>query len=348
MKLQIIGISMALAVTALAASWLSGSDLRAAQKTQTVEAIIETLRERYIFPELAEKAEVALRAELKKGTYDSVADGKEFAALLTQQLRDVVNDAHMGVRFSEEPLPARAVRSAPSQEEVDAERQRMRVLNAGVDKVERLAGNVGYLELRGFMNAQAARRPIKAAMEFLGETDALIIDLRQNGGGSPETVRLLSSYFFDSTPVHLNTLVWRDGTRDEFWTLKEVDGPRYLGKEIYVLVSKRTASAAEEFSYNFKNLKRATILGENTWGGANPGGSVRLNDHFSIFVPTGRAENPISKTNWEGVGVEPDVKIPPAEALAAAHVMALEKLLANETSPAEKKRLESALEAVRG
>src|SRR5215203_1529242 len=127
-------------------------------------------------------------------------------------------------------------------------------------------------------------------------------------------------------PVHLNDLYWREGNRtDEFWTKKEVAGKRYLNKDVYVLTSKRTFSGAEEFTYNLKNLKRATIIGETTGGGAHPGGVVRLNEHFGAFVPIGRAINPISKTNWEGTGVEPDIKAPKEQALKIAYLMALKK-----------------------
>src|SRR5215203_2477633 len=127
-------------------------------------------------------------------------------------------------------------------------------------------------------------------------------------------------------PVHLNDLYWREGNRtDEFWTKKEVAGKRYLNKDVYVLTSKRTFSGAEEFTYNLKNLKRATIIGETTGGGAHPGGGFRISEHFGMFVPTGRAISPITKTNWEGTGVTPDVAVPADEALHVARITALKK-----------------------
>src|SRR6185295_4025347 len=139
----------------------------------------------------------------------------------------------------------------------------------------------------------------------------------------------LCTYFFDGRPVHLNDLYWRasDATQ-QFWTLSYVPGRRYVNKDVYVLTSGRTFSAAEEFSNNLKTLKRATIVGETTGGGANPGGMARLSDHFAAFVPTGRAINPITKTNWEGTGVEPDVKVPKEQALKTAYIMALNKIVA--------------------
>ena len=163
-------------------------------------------------------------------------------------------------------------------------------------------------------------------MNFVANTDALIFDLRQNGGGDPVMVALICSYLFGDKPVHLNDLYWRKGDHtDEFWTKPNVAGKRYGDKDIYILTSSRTFSGAEEFSYNLKNLKRATIVGETTGGGAHPGGTVRLHEHFGVFVPIGRAISPITKTNWEGTGVEPDVKVSKEQALKTAYLMALNK-----------------------
>src|SRR5262249_14549182 len=179
-------------------------------------------------------------------------------------------------------------------EEVKKMRERTARMNAGFVKVERLPGNVGYLELTGFMSPEEAARPAAAAMNFLAATDALIIDLRKNGGGSPPTVALVCSYFFGEEPVHLNSLYWRKGDRtEEFWTRKAVEGPRYLNKEVYVLTSKRTFSGAEEFTYNLKNLKRATVVGETTGGGAHPGGGVRLGGRFGGVIPHGPAASAV-------------------------------------------------------
>ena len=165
-----------------------------------------------------------------------------------------------------------------------------------------------------------------AAMNFLAHADAIIIDLRENGGGDPKMIALVSTYLF-SKPTHLNDL-WerKSNTTQQYWTLPYVPGDRLDGKPAYVLTSKRTFSGAEEFSYNLKNLKRATIVGETTGGGAHPVRGQRIDDHFIIGVPFARAINPISKTNWEGTGVEPDVKVPAAEALATAQKLAIEKL----------------------
>jgi C-terminal processing protease CtpA/Prc len=202
--------------------------------------------------------------------------------------------------------------------------------NAGYRKVERLGGNVGYLALDSFADGEAAAEPAAAAMNFLANTEALIIDLRKNGGGTPTGVVLLASYFFSDKPVHLNSLHWRKGDRtEEFWTRKEVVGKRYPGKDVYVLTSARTFSAAEEFAYDLQAQKRATIVGETTGGGAHPGGARPIQEHFVMFVPAGRAINPVTKTNWEGTGVKPDVAVAADEALDKAHELAVKTILAN-------------------
>ena len=199
-------------------------------------------------------------------------------------------------------------------------------INYGFQKVERLPGNIGYVEFRGFFDPEGGAETVASVFNFLSNTDAIIFDLRKNGGGDPRMVALICSYLFGAEPVHLNDLHWREGRGErveEFWTLKDVAGKRYTGKDVYVLTSGYTFSGAEEFSYNLKNLKRATLIGETTGGGANPGGGNRLSAHFGAFIPTGRAVSPVTRTNWEGTGVEPDVKVPAEQALRTAQIMAL-------------------------
>jgi C-terminal processing protease CtpA/Prc len=164
-------------------------------------------------------------------------------------------------------------------------------------------------------------------MSLLGSTQALIIDLRQNGGGSPDGVALIASYLFNH-PVRMNDIYDRPSNETrQFWTLPYVPGKRFAGKHVYVLTSDRTFSAAEDFTYAVKNLKPATIVGEVTGGSAHPVSPRRLTDHFVVTVPMGRSISAITHTDWEGVGVEPDVKVLAAQALGTAHLRALEKLL---------------------
>ncbi|HEX8474672.1 MAG TPA: S41 family peptidase [Pyrinomonadaceae bacterium] len=300
----------------------------ATARKQIIDGLLKRLNDSYVFPDVAKKMETAVRERAEKKEYDNVTSAKEFARMLTAHLQEVSRDKHLRVRYSYEPIPVRAERNEPTLEEVERQRQFGKRINYGFEKIERLQGNVGYIDLRGFFDAENGADTVAAAMNFLSNTDALIIDLRQNGGGEPEMVALICSYLFGSEPVHLNSLYWREGNRtDEFWTKKTVSGKRYEGKDVYVLTSRRTFSGAEEFSYNLKNLKRATIIGETTGGGAHPGGGFRINENFGMFVPTGRAINPITKTNWEGTGVKPDIDVPAEQALKTAHLMAVQKAI---------------------
>ena len=306
-------------------------------RMQTIETMIRELNDSYVFPEVAKRMENDIRSRLKNGEYDKLTDGKAFAEKLTNDLRSISHDKHISVRFSEEINPPRSVQSEPSAEEIVRFKESVKMNNFAFEKVEWLPGNIGYLRFRGFIDPESGAETVAAAMNFISNTDALIIDLRKNGGGDPAMVALICSYLFGDKKVHLNDLYWRKGDRtEEYWTDPNVLGKKYLDKDVYVLTSGRTFSGAEEFSNNLKVLKRAVIIGETTGGGANPGSLFRLGDHFSIFIPTGRAINPITKTNWEGTGVEPDIKVSQEVALETAYLTALKK--AFETTKIEEKK----------
>lgn len=167
------------------------------------------------------------------------------------------------------------------------------------------------------------------AMNLVANTEALIFDLRNNGGGDPNMVAFLTSYLFKSAaPIHLNSFYYRpEENFKQFWTMPVISGKRYVDKPVYILTSNYTFSGAEEFSYNLKHLKRATIIGEVTGGGANPGYDHQLTKHVSVFIPNGRAINPITQTNWEGVGVIPDIETSKEEAFGTAYKLALHHVI---------------------
>ena len=319
--------------------------LDSATRTQVIDGILKRLNDSYVFPEVAKKMEVSIRERVAKKEYDQIVSAKQFAMTLTKDLQAVSNDKHLRVRYSHSPIPERGPRREPTAEERDERRRELTRMNHGFAKVERLPGNIGYLEFHNFMDEELGADTVAAAMNFVNGTDSLIIDMRSNGGGNPAMVALVCSYLFGAEPVHLNSLYWREGNRtEEFWTRKEVAGKRYLNKDVYVLTSKRTFSGAEEFTYNLKNLKRATIIGEPTGGGAHPGGGFRISEHFGMFVPTGRAISPITKTNWEGTGVTPDISVPADQALLVARVMALKKSVGMMTNPDLKARGEAEIQ----
>lgn len=298
----------------------------AATRARVIDGATAKLNEVYVFPETAKKMEEAVRARQKRGEYDSVTDGDAFAGMLTEHFQEVSHDKHLRVNFSPVRMP-----DAPAEgpDAATQHRKQMERLNCGFQKVEILSGNIGYLKFNMFADPEVCGPTAIASMNFLANVDAIIIDLRENGGGDPKMIALVSTYLF-SKPTHLND-IWerKSGTTQQYWTLPYVPGKRLDDKPAYVLTSKRTFSGAEEFCYNLRNLKRATIVGETTGGGAHPVSGQRIDDHFMIGVPFARAVNPISKTNWEGTGVEPDVKVAASEALSTAQKIAGGKIGSN-------------------
>ena len=319
----------------------------AAIRAATVDSLAAALERSYVFPDVANKTADALRAKLKSGGYSGLDQAKAFADSLTADLRAIGKDRHFRVGYWHRELPEGAFTDrGPSPEERARAAEQARRLNHGFERVQRLAGNVGYLDLRAFDGTPEAGALAMAAMALLDGSDALIIDLRRNGGGDPNMIVLLLSWLFPAdSRVHVNDFYLRKSdSTEQYFTLTTVPGPRFVDKEVYVLTSRRTGSAAEEFAYDIKALKRGTLVGETTWGGANPGGIVRLGPHFAAFISNGRAINPITRTNWEGVGVEPDVKTSANDALKTAHVAALTKLIHKETDAERRQALEHALQ----
>jgi hypothetical protein len=302
---------------------VSALRIDAATRARVVDRAAILLDSFYVFPDVAKRMGDSARARLARGAYDKYDSGLTFARHLTDDFAAVAHDKHLNVRFIPSGMPPQrpdtGAPPAPSADEIARARREMDEINCSFEKVERLEGNVGYLKFDAFYDADLCAPTVAAAMTFLAGTRAMIIDLRQNGGGSPKMVALVASYLFDRR-THLNDL-WTRSTNAtaEFWTQDTVAGRRFGGeKPVYVLTSARTFSGAEEFTYNLKTLKRATIVGETTGGGAHPVRGRRIDEHFMIGVPFARAINPITHTNWEGVGVEPDTKVPASEALKAA------------------------------
>ena len=275
-------------------------------KEKVVQTLSQLINDHYVFPEVAKSTEDHLMAQLNKGYFDKFETDETFAAALTESVQEINHDKHMRIRSNkqyEAPVlsPERMI-----EEQLDW-MDRSRRENAGFVTVKVLEGNVGYLDLRGFAGMEVGKPIADAYMKLMSKTDAIIIDLTKNGGGSPAMVQYLCSYFFNQK-LHLNSLYWREGNRtDEFWTLDNVDGIKMPDVPLVVMTSNRTFSGAEEFSYNMQTQKRATLVGQTTGGGANPGGGFNINENLTVFIPTGKAINPITKTNWEGVGVIPEI-----------------------------------------
>ncbi len=273
------------------------SPLSADARTEIVERLARELRSKYVFPEVGNEMATAVEKSQADGGFDKFVVAGEFASQLSEQLSEICHDKHLRVRAGS-PRPPGA---SPGRRPAD---------NHGFVKAEMLPGGVGYLKFNYFSGDRVAQNTAAAAMNFLGNSNALIFDLRENGGGSPELIAFLSSYLFDE-PVHLNSFYNRPTeTTTETWTQKDVPGKKFSKSiPVFVLTSSYTFSGAEEFSYNLQNLKRGIIVGETTGGGAHPVMPVTLGKRMHITMPFARAINPITEKNWEGVGVKPDVAV---------------------------------------
>ncbi len=325
--------------------------LDAKMRAEVVKGVGELMVKLYIFADKAKEMEALITKKLQEGQYDKIDDVQAFARALTEDLRSVTKDRHIRVIYG--PEIVKRIRARESQSADDREKWRLQALkeerkgNFGFEEVKILDGNIGYLDLRGFSGFSEAAETGIAAMNFLANADAVIIDLRRNGGGSPEMIQLISSYFLKDR-THLNSFENRgEDTLEQYWSFHFVPGRPMFDSDLYILTSQRTFSAAEEFTYNMKNLKRATIVGETTGGGAHPGGTKIVNDSFLVWVPTGRAVNPITKTNWEGTGIAPDIAVESDKALEKARTSALEKMMKAAPDAEAKARLQWALNDLR-
>jgi hypothetical protein len=303
--------------------------LDAAERTNVIDGVDADLKEYYVEPTVAQEMADSLKAHEARGDYSGISDGDAFAAQLTKDLQEVSHDKHLRVDFSPFKMPPR---TKPTPEDEARFHQQMEHDNCGFDEVEILPNNIGYVKFDGFMDASFCGPTVVAAMGFVAHTDAIIFDLRQNGGGQPAMVTLIASYLFDQ-PTHLIDIYNRkENSTTQNWTLSYLPGPRLTKQPVFVLTSKRTFSGAEEFAFDLKNQKRATIVGETTGGGAHPVSGHVVADYFMVDVPFAKSLDPVTNTNWEGIGVEPDVKVPAADALATAEQLAIEKLQAKKDS----------------
>ena len=291
---------------------------------EIVATTLGLLRSNYVFPELAEQTAAGIEARLAAGEYDDL-DEIALTSLLTEHLQAATNDKHLRVglggptprRAREEERPDRQTRLAMTRRQGGAD-------NFGIRRVERLEGNVGYVDLRRIAMPENAGPAIAATMELVAGTYALIIDLRRNGGGSPHGVALWCSYLLDEHPVHLNDIFHADsGETNQFWSLPYVPGTRYVDKPVYVLTSNRTFSGGEDLAYTLQAIGRAQVVGETTGGGAHPTRMFPVSAAVHAGIPFARSINPVTGGNWQGTGVRPDTEVPADQAYDVAYRNAL-------------------------
>jgi hypothetical protein len=277
----------------------------AAKRAAVVGEIAKALEKTYVNADKAKSMAAAIRAHLAKGDYDKITDGEDFAKRLTDDLHADTRDLHMRVQFGPHP------KDEPPPPPEAAQLEQLHKMNFGFGQIERLPGNIAHVVIDGFPAAkfEAAHQGIGDLMSQAADADALILDLRDNGGGDPETVAFIASYMFDDKPVHIIDIYEREANKTTpSWTLAKLPGKRFGRKKpVFVLTSKRTFSGGEELAYDLQTTKRATVIGETTGGGAHPVKLVSLDDQFAIMMPYAESVSPITHGNWEGTGVVPDV-----------------------------------------
>ncbi len=337
----VLALSLVLGLTPLSSAQViirapADAPISAEQRAAAVEKVSAALLKTYVYLDTAEKMATHISQQLERGAYDGLDNGPRFCSTLTEDLRGISHDRHLAVMFSGLPVEYAAADPDPAEEERQRQQRfdQQRRRNFDFQKIEILEGNVGYLRLNSFTGSETSGDTAVAAMNFLAHCDAIIFDLRGNGGGDPSLIQLITSYFVDE-PTHLNSFYIRESDiTNQFWTAAHVEGPRMTGADLYVLTSSYTFSGAEEFSYNMKALKRGTLVGETTGGGAHPVSFISFPEiGISMSLPFGRAVNPITGTNWEGTGVEPDIAVAAEKALDTAHMEALRRLAEEADSP---------------
>jgi len=296
-----------------------GRTLDAAERQRVIDSAAKNLRQYYAYPEVGQKMADSLLTHETNGDNEA-SDGAAFADLLTRQMRDVSHDMHLEVVYSPAPLPDQPRVQTP--EDVATYRNIMEQQNCTFE-VQMLPHAIGYFKLNSFPETSVCQQQATAAMASLNGANAIIFDLRDNRGGFPDMVALIASYLFDHPEYLYNP---RENTTKQSWTRSPVPGSSLADKPVYVLTSARTISGAEQFSYDLKMLKRATIVGEKTAGAAHSGVFHRIDDHFGMGIPQTKPINPFSKADWEGAGVDPDVKVKAADALETAEKLAASKL----------------------
>lgn len=296
----------------------------AMERHRVIQSAVVNLKRYYVYPEIAQKTSDALLAHEKNGDYDTVKDERAFADLLTKEIRNSSHDMHLDVVYSQDPLPEHL--QGPSPESLARYREFTEHNNCTFEKTGILRHNIGDLKLNSFPDISVCEATARAAMNRLNDADAIIFDLRDNRGGDPDMVMLLADYLFDH-PEYMYSP--RENTTQRSWTQSPVPGNKLADKPVYILTSGSTFSAAEHFTYDLKMLKRATVVGETTGGGAHSGVFHRIDEHFGMGIPETKPINPFSKSDWAVVGVEPDVKVKSADALETAIKLAANKLRKN-------------------
>jgi hypothetical protein len=313
-----------------------GGQISGAFVHDTVTSIKALIQEKYFDTSAIPGIEAALTAAEQQGAYAGATGLKDLSARLNKTLDQAIHDKHLFVSPSELPAATATEPTLPRAE-------RARLDNYGMKRAEILDGNVGYLQITAFYRKNEGAETLQAAMDFVAHSDALILDFRNNGGGSPDTAIQLLSYFFKDPSLPLFSIDGRSGEPQIYNAQAAGVTYRDESRPLYVLVSGSTWSAGEAVPFILQERRRATIVGQKTAGAANPAGPWPINSSLTITIPFGRIKSAVKGSNWDGVGVIPDIATPPDKALAVAYTDALDRLMNSTTDAARKKLLSRAL-----
>ena len=316
-------------------------------KREVVNNTASIMKDKYLSAETGKIMGEYIISQYKNGAYDSLNEVNEFCNKLTADMRFIDNDKHLFVFYSpEEAGEVKAYHHLLPEEEI----QELNKLyfemdkreNFGFKKLEILEGNVGYLKLSYFTISDTSNQALIGSMQFLSNSDAIIIDLRNNGGG--EGNDLLLNYFLPPEMKYLGSMSCRDTSMNqEFWTLANIPGKRMPEVDLYVLTNKRTFSAAEGLAFTFQKLDRAKIVGETTKGGGHPVDILIVKGDVLTQFPICKSNEP----NWEGIGIKPEVEVASSNALNTAHKIAIERILEKTSDEDYKLELETVLEKLK-
>ena len=307
---------------------------------QLIDSLNVSLNNNYVFPEKAKNISRYLKAQLERNSYTPYLNNpQKLAEQIENDINQIHHDPHLHIQY--DPGFVAQEYAKPSEEEINQSKKYWKEQNYSFPKVEILSGNIGYLPFNGFVDdIESAKPTIYSALKFLANTGAIIIDLRENQGGSPKMVSQIESYFFKEK-THMNDLINRSAkdTTVFYADPKKADSLN-LTMPVYILTSHKTFSAAEDFSYGMQKAKRATIVGDITGGGAHPQMPFSISQGFVSSIPFARSYNPVTKTDWEGTGVIPDVKVDAGNAFLKAQELIFTEQLQAAKNEKEKHKSE--------
>jgi hypothetical protein len=327
----VLALSLVATATAAPASTGDGAPLNDDRRSEIIDSIAAKLNDEYVFPDVARAMAAHIKKRDGENAYDRHTALDGFLAALTEDLQSVRRDQHLAIRVLTDATPPPSDGDEMTDEQWEFWKQFYGYENYGIHQVSRLDGNVGYIDFRFWSYAELAADPTIAALALVKDVEALIIDVRRHLGGRVYPAQLVLSYLFEEPVRFMTTIDRRKGIRRDEWTFGIVPGRRLTDIPVYVLTSRETASGGELLPFALKNAGRATVIGEKTRGaGARAHRSAIEELGIELYIPHAVDVDPVTGAGWDGVGVAPDIRVPAADALATAHLLALEHLLGRE------------------